>query len=565
MGVFIELTTDAFTNTFNNQVLGAGNLGRVNGSGARTARRPLRGLEVKDDTYALLKVVRADGSPIPLIDSGSSTGMSGQTTNFILQSVKEARMEKHQIVETFGEPYIFFFGQSPQFLDVQAILVNSNDFNWYAEWWANYDQYLRGTKLVEQGARTYLFYDDNIVEGYMLMAETTKTADNPLMASLSFRLFVTNVNNVNFVGDPNFPVRSSVSLPSSVDLTTADVATIGAAVLGSASQAALNDANAQAATQGAAQQAGGFGGAQSLSDALRGGLAATGNPSVDGILQNALDAFNLGDGVQIRSKPLRGRIADNNDEFTGGVPTPLPQLGDPYNDAESDQDGQPDATDLSLAAIQQANAYGADIGSPDLMVSMGLGVSFSTSVGFGVTGSTGATASFGVGASAGFGSGFYGGLNGGLGFTGSFTASASLAVGPPTPATAVALSSATVPYGSGTYGNGVPIQAGIIQGTGVGGGIPGGVSGGIGPDGPGTLTQFTGGTSYAQSSGFSSSSGYGGGLSANGASVSVGGAPSAFALVSAPGSLDTTGDATISFNIGPDGSASDTNTTGLFV
>ena len=78
----------------------------------------------------------------------------------MLQNVQEAHMEKHQIVETFGESYIFFFGEAPRFIDVSAVIINSHDFNWEAEWWDNYNRFLRGTKSVEQGARTYLFYDE---------------------------------------------------------------------------------------------------------------------------------------------------------------------------------------------------------------------------------------------------------------------------------------------------------------------------------------------------------------------------------------------------------------------
>jgi len=41
----------------------------------------------------------ADGSALPLLDSSSSTGTNTDGyTNFILQTVQEQRMEKHQIV-----------------------------------------------------------------------------------------------------------------------------------------------------------------------------------------------------------------------------------------------------------------------------------------------------------------------------------------------------------------------------------------------------------------------------------------------------------------------------------
>lgn len=541
MGVFISLTTDAFTNTFNSQLSGAGGSGRA---GATSARRPLRGLEIKDDTYAVIKVVQADGTPLSLFDSSSSTGKSTEYTNFILQTVTEARMEKHQIVETFGEPYIFFFGESPRFLDVTAVLIDSHDFNWYAEFWKNYDTTFRGTKLVEQGARTYLFYDDNIVEGYMLQAQCTKTADQPFMCMLTFRLYLTNYQNITFVGDPKFPTRTSISLPPDVTLTAADEFN-GDQSVNPNDLLALNQAALDAVNQAAQQQLSGFGGAFSLSASLSFGITSTGSPNIDSVLDNAAAAIP---DLTVRTKPLRELISANVDEYTGYVPPPLFPPPDPMDDQEDDQAGQPDAPDLQFAAVLQVSLLGGDISSPDALGGLGLSVKFGASVGFGLNGSTGASATFG----AGTGSNSAGGVNGGLGFTGGFTASTNLAATSSTPTTPTAAAAKPV------YGNGVSVSAGLSQGTGIGGGIPGGV-------GKNSLALSAGGKSYAQGNGFVSSQGYGGGLSANGASVNVGGAPSAFAVVSVPASVKPNPAAPLDLFIGPDGNASKTNTTGITV
>ena len=569
MSVFIELTTDSFATTFNQQI--ASSLEAR--AGTNNARRPLRGLEVKEDTYAIIKVVRADGTELSLFDSSSKTGRSTQYSNFILQSVSEARMEKHQIVETFGEPYIFFFGESPRFLDVTAILVDSNDFNWYAEFWKNYDEHLRGTKLVEQGARTYLFYDDNIVEGYMLMAQARKIADQPMMAQLTFRLYLTNYSNVSFVGDPNFPIQSSVAMPLPVTLTAADEFSAGGVPPNFVGQDVQNAALYQQANQSAAQQTGGFGGAQGLADALRQGLTATGNPSTDSSLQSALQALGINTGAQVRTAPLRSLIADDTDEYTASAPSPLgpPMPSSAEEDQEADQVGQPDAPDLPTTAVQQAQLYGANINNPDSFSRLGMGPNFTNSNGFGIGGSAGFTASFGVTIGAGpAGQGYGGGINGGLGFTGALTA-ASVVSAQPSSALSASAIAATVAnanygtsYGNGVYGNGIPIQSGVVQGTGVGGGIPFGLSAGIGPNGPGSLGQFVGGGSYSQINGFGSTQGYGSGLSANGASISVGGSPSLFASSVAEGTLDLTGSSVISF-FTTNGVASDVNTSGYIV
>jgi len=343
MPVFIELITEAFEETNARIQKDAGSGSGSARAGKSNVRRPVRGLEIKEDTFAFLKVVRADNTEIPIIDSSSPTGKSeGGYSNFILQSVQEARMEKNQIVETFGDSYIFFFGESPRFLDVSAVLLNSNDFNWEAEWWENYNKYLRGTKLVEMGARCYLFYDDNIVEGYILGAQAAKTADTPLSVQLTFKFFVTNQSNVSFIGDTNFPTRKVLTTIDideaapidSVNTDSQQIASNAVSTRSAADQAAvdallsLNEqllgaigpptdlkpdeieaANAAIAKNLAAIQnfpPGQFGSDRALSDAVRnappGGLT---DPAVTSAIQSTK---NSGPGH-------RGKIYDNFDEY----------------------------------------------------------------------------------------------------------------------------------------------------------------------------------------------------------------------------------------------------------
>jgi hypothetical protein len=162
--------------------------------------------------------MRVDGVEIPLLDAGSETGETTNYSNFILQQVQEQRMERHQIIETFGDTYVFLFGAAPHMLMCSAVLINSHDFNWKDEFMENYQRYMRGTKALEYGARTYLFYDQNVVEGYMLNASVSIDAQNPLMAQLEFQFFVTNAQSIAMLGDPWFPTRDSVQMPEGVTL-----------------------------------------------------------------------------------------------------------------------------------------------------------------------------------------------------------------------------------------------------------------------------------------------------------------------------------------------------------
>lgn len=226
MATFIEIQTDAFAQ--NMEI--AKTLVSYEG-----VRRPLRGIEIKEDTYSVIKVLKANGDAIPLTDSGgmrapqsgTETSAGGKTkpksaksagattynySNYIIQRIDENRQEKSQILETFGDAYIFFFGERPRLLNVSGLLMNTVDFNWRTEFWYNYENVLRGTKLVEQNARIYLFYDDIVIEGYMLGASARDDAEMPYHIPFNFSLFVTNHMYLSTVGDDNYPITHAVNL-----------------------------------------------------------------------------------------------------------------------------------------------------------------------------------------------------------------------------------------------------------------------------------------------------------------------------------------------------------------
>ncbi len=412
MSVFIQLETDAFEENFrrqtrSTQVSDGG--GRTSRAGRARARRPTRGIEIKEDTYATLKVIQADGSEIPLLDSSGADGFSdGGYTNFILQSVQDARMEKHQIVETFGDNYVFFFGENPRFLDITAILLNTHDFNWRAEWWANYDAYLRGSKLAELGARLYLFYDDIILEGYMIQCVAAETSEMPYSVQLQFKLFVTNYQNISFVGDPNFPIRSSVVLPDNIALTDPSAG-------GQLTSYFRGESFNAAASENADRQF------QDASDAGLTGGGASANPLASGsriskIIQSVPASFAISQNfwdflwntasfsefqelrkLAIRDgSPIRGLIVDNKDEYVGGE-DPRTNFGydggdlRPPSTVKGTIRSSLEVEDLFREAIQSLACFGADVDNPTAMSSLGLSASFGANgAGFGASASASA-------------------------------------------------------------------------------------------------------------------------------------------------------------------------------
>lgn len=243
MPTFIEITPDPFASSFRGRIA-SDQLEDLSKPGTARAgalksfdhvRRPVRGIQIKDETYATIQVHTPDGRNIPLVDSGGSifdsqnpnVAYSENYSNFLMQSVAEQRAEKMQIIQTFGEPYVFFFGEQPRMIAVSGILLNTEDFNWRAEFWENYDKYLRGTKCVQSTTRAILSWDDIVVEGYFIKADAAEDASNNNVVKISFQILLTNYANVSQIGNANFPTTTSAEVNLNPYTLDVDPATTG--------------------------------------------------------------------------------------------------------------------------------------------------------------------------------------------------------------------------------------------------------------------------------------------------------------------------------------------------
>lgn len=181
-------------------------------------RRPTRGIVLKEDSFATLRLVAGSGGNLKIVDAGSrrKEGNSEQFmtmpdgkratdiySNFFIQQVQEERVEKQQVIETFGEPYIFLFGERARVITFTGVLANTFDFNWEAEWWHNYENYIRGTRCVENDARVFISFDTTLVGGYIISAAATKVAEQRNFVQFQFQLFVTSYANFSQIGDPS--------------------------------------------------------------------------------------------------------------------------------------------------------------------------------------------------------------------------------------------------------------------------------------------------------------------------------------------------------------------------
>jgi len=163
-------------------------------------RRPYDKIDFKDEKFAVLSVVDMTNRAIPLMSPMGSTQINGEVTtygvdeytDFVLKTVQEQRAEKSQIVETFGDYYVFFYGEQPRVVTFSGVLLNTLDFNWRYQFWYNYENFFRGTKLVQMNARAYIAWDTIVIEGYPLSANASEDADNPNSIPFTMQMLVTN-------------------------------------------------------------------------------------------------------------------------------------------------------------------------------------------------------------------------------------------------------------------------------------------------------------------------------------------------------------------------------------
>lgn len=330
MAVYITATTDPFEELRDSA---------RNRPPQVNVRRPLRGISIKEDTYAVLRVKRADGEDIPVFDSSSpdfddnGIGRSAYYSNFIIQAYQDQRVEKQQIVQTFGEDYIFFFGEQPRFVSVSGVLLNTKDFNWKNEFLENYERYLRGTRLVENNARLYMYFDDVVIEGYIVSSTINQMADQPYMVQFQFQLFVCQYATLSNVG--------SVYFQDPPVVTEED--TLAGEGLAPETPEAKADAAATAARSGSPGGLNGF-------LATAGGMANDASLSVQRALEQIRNAFYgrsivvpEGIGAAIRPPPLENKasfdtslhvgqaIYNNYDEYPARTP---PDERPDYDQAE---------------------------------------------------------------------------------------------------------------------------------------------------------------------------------------------------------------------------------------
>jgi len=379
MTVFIEATTDAYAV----QRQQASEDYRTQFQSSASVRRPTRGYILKEQTYAIIRVMKADGTFLPIIDAAGEQIVQEENkayttfySNFFVQSIQEQRQEKQQIIDTFGDSYIFFFGESPRMLTVNGMLLNTADFNWRAEWWENYDKFFRGTKLVEMGARLYLIFEDVMVEGYMVAAQAQEAADNPQIIQFGFQMFVTGYVNMSTIGSPDFPISHDLVYASANSYEQGaqqlNQAVSDRELAGDATGATTDDLGLQPNPFNETDPGSG----RLLADTMRDGSSSAGDPATSSMQQRAAAARGDADQLSFSPRPgsATGTFQDNWDEYVvRGINAGNPDLAEePSEQQWADSAAATDAA-VQESVVADENGNTVDTTDQDYWDTMGRG------------------------------------------------------------------------------------------------------------------------------------------------------------------------------------------------
>lgn len=143
---------------------------------------------------------------------------------FFLESVQESHAERSQIVETFGDFYVFMYGERPPVYNFSGSLLNYQNASWAEDFMFMYERYLRGTQCVKRNAVAIVTYGGRQIEGLLLSMSTQTTAMIEGAVGLQFSVVVFDRKTYNFSEDlgyffnPDAPGNEYSSSPEWLDI-----------------------------------------------------------------------------------------------------------------------------------------------------------------------------------------------------------------------------------------------------------------------------------------------------------------------------------------------------------
>lgn len=155
-------------------------------------------------TKAYIALVKDNTNTTQAIEASKGLGIQTllRLTEFYMQGVSEMDSEKYQIVETFNKPKIYFFDRRARVYSYSFTVENTGKNtntdltdeipgnHWRDKFKKVYDEYLRGTKSVENKVKAVIHFDEVTRIGYVLSCSMSMNAQNDNLADINITMFV---------------------------------------------------------------------------------------------------------------------------------------------------------------------------------------------------------------------------------------------------------------------------------------------------------------------------------------------------------------------------------------
>lgn len=156
------------------------------------------GLFTAKDFIGFIKPTNSPAT-IMIMESNASEILY-KTNKFILQNISKPKMERFQIVETFGESHLFFFDERTKVYTFAGVMLDAfyvaqdsdlrtvkttddinklkttleDKYQWAQGFEDFYDNFLRGTRLAKNGHIAAIYVDDLLIKGYPIQLVINK-------------------------------------------------------------------------------------------------------------------------------------------------------------------------------------------------------------------------------------------------------------------------------------------------------------------------------------------------------------------------------------------------------
>lgn len=183
------------------------------------------GFEAKIDMPAQIRIYPAAGSNEQEFNrSMYNYGKSsiGFIDCFLLRSVQSRLEERYFVFQSLnGDTVSFFFGAKPTIYSFSGALLDTYNQQWFNDFRFFYEEYIRGTMSISNNTRVMMVYEDQIIEGFILDMNMSKSAEMNVLANFEFNMLMVQRTHVNGY---NTPVErgSSVLSDSSVQVASSN-------------------------------------------------------------------------------------------------------------------------------------------------------------------------------------------------------------------------------------------------------------------------------------------------------------------------------------------------------